>query len=55
MFTLYKNKKLLLSAPYLEDLISLVEILKQYNKPFINRKEFIIKCNNKIIYSWKRK
>lgn len=55
MFTLYKNGKMLLTAPYWEDLVSLVEIMKKYNKNFINRKEFIVKCNNDVMYSWKRK
>ena len=55
MFTLYKNKKIILTAKYWEDLVSFVEIIKRYNKNFINRKEFLVKCNNEIIYSWKRK
>lgn len=55
MFTLYKKGKLLLISPYLEDLVSFVEIIKQYNKNFINRKDFIVKCNNKTVYFWKRK
>lgn len=55
MFNLYKDGKLLLSALYWEDLVSFVEIIKKYNKNFINRKDFIVKCNNDVIYSWKRK
>ena len=55
MFKLYKKEKLLLTAPYCEDLVSFVEIMKKYNKNFINRKEFKVKCNNEIIYKWKRK
>ena len=55
MFGLYKKEKLLLTAPYWEDLVSFVEIIKKYNKNFINRKEFVVKCNNDILYSWKRK
>ena len=55
MFNLYKNNKLILSAPYWEDLVDLVNILKKYNKNFINRKIFVIKCNNNVIYSWKKK
>lgn len=55
MFTLYKNKKLLLTAPYGEDLVSFVEIIKKYNKNIINRKDFVVKCNNDIFYYWKIK
>lgn len=55
MFKLYKNGKLLLVAPYWEDLVNFVEIIKKYNKKFINRKDFIIKCNDELFYYWKRK
>lgn len=54
-FTLYKNGIILLTSPYCEDLISFVEIIKRYNKKFINRKDFVIKNNGIIVYSWKRK
>ena len=52
---LYKNGKLLLVAPYWEDLVNFVEIIKKYNKKFINRKDFIIKCNDELFYYWKTK
>lgn len=55
MFKLLKNNKLILTAKYWEDLVSFVEILKKYNKNEINRKEFVVKCNNDTIYLWKRK
>ena len=55
MFKLYKKGKLLLVAPYWEDLVNFVEIIKKYNKKFINRKDFIIKCNDELFYYWKRK
>lgn len=55
MFTLYKNGKRILTAPYWEDLVSFVEIMKQYNRKFINRKEFVVKCNNDVLYSWNKK
>ena len=55
MFTLYKNNKLLLTAPYWEDLVSFVDIMKRYTKNEIHRKEFVVKCNNDTIYYWKRK
>ena len=55
MFKLYKNEKLLLVAPYWEDLVNFVEIIKKYNKKFINRKDFIIKCNDELFFDGKRK
>lgn len=55
MFKLYKNGKLLLVAPYWEDLVSFVEIMKKYNKKFINRKDFVVKCNDETLYYWNRK
>jgi len=55
MFCLYKKGKLLLTAPYWEDLVSFVEIIKKYNKNFINRKEYVVKCNNDVMYSWNKK
>ena len=55
MFTLYKNGKIILNAIYWEDLVSFVEILKKYNKNTINRKNYIVKSNNDVIYSWRKK
>lgn len=55
MFKLYKKGKLLLTAPCWECLVDFVEIMKKYNKNFINRKEFKVKCNNETMYEWKRK
>lgn len=55
MFELYKKEKIQLVAPFWEDLVSFVEIIKKYNKDFINRKDFVVKHNNNIIYCWKRK
>ena len=55
MLKLYKNGKLLLVALYWEDLVSFVEIMKKYNKRFINRKEFVVKCNDETLYYWNRK
>ena len=55
MFTLYKKGKVLLTAPYWEDLVNFVEIMKKYNKNIINRKDFIVMCNNDVMYSWKKK
>lgn len=52
MFCLYKKGKIILTAPYL---VSLIEILKKYNKKFINRKDFVVKCNNDVMYSWNKK
>lgn len=55
MFNLYKKNKLILSAPYYEDLISFVEVLKKFNKKIINRREYRVMSNNEIIYSWKKR
>ena len=55
LFKLYNNGKLLLVALYWEDLVSFVEIMKKYNKRFINRKEFVVKCNDETLYYWNRK
>lgn len=55
MFKLYLKHKLLLVSPHWEDLVDFVEIMKKYNKDFINRKDFVVKCNNEIFYFWKRK
>lgn len=55
MFTLYKKGKILLTAPYWEDLVNFVEIVKEYNKKTINRKEFVVMYNTDVIYSWKRR
>jgi len=55
MFDLYNKDKLVLSANGLEILVNLVEILKKYNKHFINRKNFKIKKSDKIVYEWKMK
>lgn len=53
MFDLYNKDKLVLSATCLETLIDLVEILKKYNKRFINRKNFKIRKRNKVVYKWR--
>ena len=42
MFKLYKNEKLLLVAPYWEDLVSFVEILKKYNKSLLIGKSLLL-------------
>ena len=55
MFTLYRNNKIILNATSWETLYNIVEILKKYNKKFVNRKEFTIKKNESLVYSWKRK
>ena len=34
MFKLYKNNKIILTAPYWEDLVSFVKIIKKYNRNF---------------------
>lgn len=55
MFRLYKNNICILSAPYYEDLISFVEIIKKYNKNFIDRKEFEVRNDEITIYKWRKK
>lgn len=55
MFTLYKNGKRLLHARYWEDLVSFVEELKELNKKFVDRREFVVKSYDEILYSWNRK
>lgn len=55
MFLLYKNNKILLIAKYFEDLQDFVEELKRLNKSTIDRREFKIANENKIIKTWKRK
>ena len=56
MFTVYKNGKPLLNAKYWEDLVSFVEELKKINTPkFVDRREFLVKSYNEVIYKWYRK
>ena len=56
MFTLYKNGKALLNAKHWEDLVSFVEELKKCNnKKFVDRREFIVKSYDEVIYRWNRK
>lgn len=56
MFTLYKNGKALLNAKHWEDLVYFVEELKKCNnKKFVDRREFIVKSYNEVIYRWNRK
>ncbi len=52
MFDLYNKEQLVLSATCLETLVNLVEILKKYNKRFINRRNFKIKKKGKVVYKW---
>ncbi len=52
MFDLYNKDQLVLSATCPETLVSLVEILKKYNKRFINRRNFKIKIKDKVVYKW---
>ena len=56
MFKLYKNYKPLLKAKHWEDLVSFVEELKRINnEKYVDRREFIVKNNNEIIYKWNKK
>lgn len=55
MFTLYKNGKILLLGQYWEDLVDFVDELKKLNKKYIDRREFVVKSYNDVLYSWNRK
>lgn len=55
MFTLYRNKTPVLNGRYWEDLVDFVEELKKLNPKFIDRRVFIVKSYDQIMYSWNRK
>lgn len=55
MFTLYINNELLLYANHWEELVEFVEKLKKLNKKFIDRRKFVIKGYNQVLYRWYRK
>ena len=52
MFVLYKNNKAFLRGKYWEDLVDFVEELKDLNKKFVDRREFVVKSDNEILYNW---
>lgn len=52
MFVLYKNNKAILRGKYWEDLVYFVEELKDLNKKFVDRREFVVKSDNEILYNW---
>lgn len=56
MFKLYKKSKPLLKARHWEDLVSFVEELKEINNDeFVDRREFVVRNNNEIIYKWNKR
>lgn len=55
MFVLYKNGKGILCSRYWEDLVDFVEELKNLNKKFVDRRDFVVKSGNEVLYCWKRK
>ena len=55
MFILYKNGKAILAGRYWEDLVEFVDELKELNKKYVDRRNFVVKSGNEILYSWNRK
>lgn len=55
MFVLYKNNKPILRGRYWEDLVDFVEELKELNKKYVDRREFVVKSNDEILYNWNRR
>lgn len=55
MFNLYKNDNVIMCSDDWKNLVRIVNELKTLNKKFIDRRNFVVKNGNKILYSWKRK
>lgn len=55
MFVLYRNEKAILVGKYWEDLVDFVNELKELNKRYVDRRDFVVKSGDEILYSWKRK
>lgn len=55
MFILYKNNKPILRGRYWEELVDFVEELKELNKKFVDRREFVVKSYDEVLHSWKRR
>ena len=55
MFILYKNNKPILRGRYWEDLVDFIEELKELNKKFVDRREFVVKSNDEVLHSWRRR
>lgn len=55
MFDLYRKNKIVLHGRYWENLVDFVNKLKVLNKKFVDRRDFVVKIGNEVIYCWKRK
>lgn len=55
LFTLYRNNIPILNARYWEDLVDFIEELKRLNPKFVDRRNFIVKSYDQVMYSWNRK
>lgn len=55
MFNLCKNDNVIMCSDDWKNLVRIVNELKTLNKKFIDRRNFVVKNGNKILYSWKRK
>lgn len=55
IFTLYKSNKPILNGRYWEDLVEFVEELKELNKKFVDRRKFVVKSYDEVLYTWNRK
>ena len=55
MFVLYRKEKAILAAKYWEDLVDFDNELKELNKKYVDRRDFVVKSCDEILYSWHRK
>ncbi len=55
MFTLYRDNIPILNSRYWEDLVDFIEELKRLNPKFVDRRNFIVKSYDQVMYSWNRK
>lgn len=55
MATLYINNKPILNSKHWEDLVEFIEELKKLNPKFVDRRDFIVKSYEQVMYSWNRK
>lgn len=55
MVTLYRNNIPILNAKHWEDLVEFIEELKRLNPKFVDRRDFIVKSYDQVMYSWNKK
>ena len=55
MATLYINNKPIQNSKHWEDLVEFIEELKKLNPKFVDRRNFIVKSCDQVMYSWNRK